>query len=173
MNLTKLHLFAVDGTFSRATPGERRSMKFRNAFLAGLLLIFFTQAQAEPNLWAQKAARDQSIAATARAVARSKSNQRLLAGMKRGPSGLNYATAKCSDGWQRYDFENQVGQICDRNGCIGLYARHPESSNGWIFTCNYYLNNGSQCHAEAYDKGYSVNCINPALKEFHYLIITN
>ncbi len=141
-------------------------MKLALAF-AALIVSGLVHAQEMPNLFAQKAARDQAVATQARNERMSSTQQRLLIGMQRLPSGLNSATAQCSDGWNNGDFENKVAEVCNAKGCFSYYSRDPQRAYGFIFTCNFYLNNGSQCHAEAFSSprnGYSVHCVMPNLQ---------
>src|ERR1044072_3564100 len=75
-------------------------------------------------------------------------NQRLVNGLARAVSRMgqiDYSTAKCSDGWQNFDYQNQVEQICNSQGCFGMYARRASDYSGSIFTCHFNLTNKWQC----------------------------
>ena len=134
------------------------------AFLIGSV----SQAQEVGDLWARKAAQDRATAQRNLEDRRGREQQQLLRGLQRLPSGLNHASAKCSAGWNHGDFEHKAGDICNDAGCVGYYIRPSEgSSSGFIFTCNFLLNDGSDCHAEAFSSprmGFSVHCVTPALK---------
>lgn len=144
--------------------------------LAVLSVVFFAQDRAQADLWQQKAERDQAQRAAAHAQANARQHRELLAGLeKHSPSGIAYDTLKCSDGWDSGDFSYAVEQVCSQRGCMTIYARNPQNYDGFIFTCNFNLRNGSECHAESYVEsslGYSVNCINTQLKESNYSFLT-
>lgn len=131
-------------------------------------MLFAGFGTAHADLWSQKAARDQAIQNQERTSRMVSEQQQLLSGLERLPSGLNFSTAQCSDGWDNGDFQNKVADVCNAQGCYGYYARNPSTSYGFIFTCNFYLNNGSQCHAEAFSSprnGFTVDCVTTSLQD--------
>lgn len=132
----------------------------------------------DQSLSRQRDAIDSAIAAERRAEATARDQQGMLKAFRTigGKSGVNYATSKCSSGWQRSDYEYQVSQMCDQQGCIPIFARPSETWYGTIFTCYINLGDGTECFAQSgFEKNehvMGVFCTQPSLDKVNYRIVT-